>query len=113
MELTHKFWTLSISLAIAAIATLAMTSCAILPTELGTAGLYTNVQVGNTATANSVGHKVGSAQAMNFLGLFAIGDASINSAANKGGIKKISHVDVQKSNFLGIYSTYTTYVYGE
>ncbi len=102
-----------ISLAIAAIATLAMTSCAILPTELGTAGLYTNVQVGNTATANSVGHKVGSAQAMNFLGLFAIGDASINSAANKGGIKKISHVDVQKSNFLGIYSTYTTYVYGE
>lgn len=102
-----------ISFAIVAIASLVMTSCASIPTPLGVGALYTNIQTGEAATANTVGHKVGSAEAINLFGILAIGDASINSAANKAGIKKISHVDSQKSSFLGIYSKYTTYVYGE
>lgn len=41
------------------------------------------------------------------------GDASVNSAAKNGGIKKIHHVDYQRTNILGIYSTIEVFVYGE
>ena len=43
----------------------------------------------------------------------AIGDASIETAAKNGGIKKIHHVDTKTTNVLGVYSEYTTIVYGE
>ena len=42
-----------------------------------------------------------------------MGDASINTAAKAAGIRKISHVDCQKSNLLGIFSSYKVVVYGE
>lgn len=66
------------------------------------------------ATSNTVGDKCGEATATTFLGVITLnGDCSINSAAKKAGIKKISHVDQKVFNILGIYQTNTTYVYGE
>jgi hypothetical protein len=56
--------------------------------------------------------KVGRAEAWGIL-VFATGDASIEAAANNGGIKRIHHVDQETFNILGIYARYTTIVHGE
>lgn len=89
---------------------LLLTSCASVPTA---ATLYTDVTEGLTATSNTFGTKVGKSSASNVLGLIATGDASINEAAKQAGIKKISHVDVKKFSILGLFTTITTFVYGE
>ncbi len=94
----------------AIVAVLSLTSCASLPTA---ATIYADVTEGLTATSNTFGTKVGKASATNILGLIATGDASINEAAKQAGIKKISHVDVKKVSILGLFTTTTTFVYGE
>ena len=67
-----------------------------------------------TATSNTVGMKRGEATASIFLSCISFGgDASIDTAAKKAGIKKISHVDVKNTSILGIYGTKTVIVYGE
>jgi len=75
--------------------------------------IYTDVKAPVTATDNSGSSKVGSSTASSILGLFAIGDASIQTAAKSAGIKKIQHVDYHSTGILGIYSTFTVDVYGE
>jgi len=59
------------------------------------------------------GPKVGEAQMVNYLGMVAIGDASIKKAAQNGGITKIKTVDYDYNTILGIISTTTTRVTGE
>lgn len=67
-----------------------------------------------TATSNNVGTKVGTATETRILGLFPFkGDHGIDAAAKNGGIKKISHVDVQTDNTLYLIVKTTTKVYGE
>lgn len=67
-----------------------------------------------TATSNNVGTKCGTATETRILGLFPFkGDHGIDKAAKNGGIKKISHVDVQTDNILFLYTKQTTKVYGE
>jgi uncharacterized protein YdbL (DUF1318 family) len=66
------------------------------------------------ATSNEVGSKVGTAKATGYLGvLFFDADASIKSAAENGGITKISTVDIKTTNILNILITYETIVTGE
>ncbi|MGQ1891108.1 TRL-like family protein [Thermophagus sp. OGC60D27] len=66
------------------------------------------------ATSNSVGSKVGTATATGYLGvLFFDQDASIQKAAENGGITKISTVDLKSTSILGIIVTYETIVTGE
>lgn len=66
------------------------------------------------ATSNPVGNKVGSATATGFLGvLFFDADASIQTAAKRAGITKISTVDIKAGNVLGLIVTYETIVTGE
>ena len=102
-----------LSLALVALSALLFTSCATIATPAGMGALYTDMQSGETATDNPVGNKVGTAEAMNYLGLLVMGDASINTAAKKAGIKKISHIDSQKTTVFGIFSKYTIFVYGQ
>lgn len=102
-----------LSLALVALSALLFTSCATIATPAGMGALYTDMQSGETATSNSVGNKVGTAEAVNYFGLLVMGDASINTAAKKAGIKKISHIDSQKTTVFGIFSKYTIFVYGE
>lgn len=59
------------------------------------------------------GTKVGKAMSTSVLGIVATGDASITTAARNGGITKISHVDYEVRNILGVVGEYTTVVYGE
>lgn len=75
--------------------------------------LYSDITSGVTATSNNVGSKVGRASAKGYLGLIAVGDASIETAAKSAGIKKISHIDQHGNSILGIINTYEIIVYGE
>ena len=66
------------------------------------------------ATSNPVGKKVGTATATGYLGVLFFGaDASIQKAAQNGGITKISTVDIKQTSILGIVVSYETIVTGE
>ncbi len=66
------------------------------------------------ATSNKVGSKVGTAKATGYLGVLFFGqDASIQTAAKNGGIKKISTVDIKQNNLFGLVVSYETIVTGE
>jgi hypothetical protein len=75
--------------------------------------VYTDVDGPMAVTDNTVGAKVGTAEAKSILGWVATGNASINEAAKKAGITKISHVDYHSTNILGVYATFEVRVYGE
>ena len=102
-----------LALALLATAALSFTSCGTINTPAGLGVLYTDIYSGETATANPVGNKVGTAEAVNYFGFLVMGDASINTAAKRAGIKKISHIDSQKTTVFGIFSKYTVFVYGQ
>lgn len=53
-----------------------------------------------TATGNPVGSKVGISKGMNILGFWTKPDYSIQAAAQNGGIKKISTVDLKETRYL-------------
>ncbi len=77
-----------------------------------------SVTIPVTATSNPIGSKVGVAKATTYLGPIGYGlyfeqDASIQTAAKNGGIKKISTVDMKITNTLGLIYTYETIVTGE
>lgn len=76
-------------------------------------GIYTDVKDGLAVTANAGSSKVGTATVTGYVGVIAIGDASIQTAAKQGGISRIHHVDYHSTSILGIINTYTIYVYGE
>ncbi len=94
-----------------AVAVAGLSSCMV--TQAGMGGIYTNVKQGEGVTSNSRGSKVGTSKANAYVGIIAVGDASIEAAAKSAGITKISHVDSQKKSILGIVSSTTTVVYGE
>lgn len=87
--------------------TLGLTSCG----DLG--AIYTGYTAPGTATSNTLGSKVGTAERISVLGLVAVGDAGVQAAAKSAGIKKVSHIDVQQFSVLGLFSKSTTVVYGE
>lgn len=57
--------------------------------------------------------KMGTSQSSSILGIVGLGDSSITSAMENGGIQKIHHVDQESSGILGIYFTHKTIVYGD
>ena len=77
--------------------------------------IVTDVQLPVLATNNPVSEdtKKGESSCESFFGLFATGAASIQEAAEEGGITKITHVDWSAKNILGVYGVYTVTVYGE
>lgn len=74
--------------------------------------LYADVKGPVTATSNTRGTAKGMACATAYLGLVALGDASITMAAKAGGIGKISHVEHHTNNILGVVTKYCTWVWG-
>jgi len=99
-------------LGFAAVATMMMSSCAMVKAPLS-GYLYTDVQSPLAVTDNGGSSKVGSAKAASILGIVATGDASVTAAAKAAGITKIHHVDQHAKNILGIYAQYEITVYGE
>lgn len=100
------------TLLIIAVASLFLTSCAMVSSPV-TAFVYTDVKAPVAVTSNSISSKVGSAEAVSYLGIVAIGDASVETAAKAAGITKIHHVDAHATNILGFFAKYKIYVYGE
>lgn len=100
------------SLIVLAAAAFFLSSCAYVSSPV-LGGIYTDVKAPVAATSASGSSKVGTAEASSILGIVATGDASIEAAAKSAGISTIHHVDYQAKNILGIYATYTVYVYGE
>lgn len=76
-------------------------------------GIYTDVKDGLAVTGNAGSSKVGTAEVKGYVGLVALGDASIQTAAREAGITRIHHVDYQTKSYVGIYTIYTIIVYGD
>ena len=64
-------------------------------------------------TSNPVGTKVGEACASSILGVAVMGDSSVQTAANAGGITKIGTVNHHYTNIIGAYAKYCVIVTGE
>ena len=60
-----------------------------------------------------MGSKSGEASSISILGLAALGDCSVSTAAAAGGISKVNHVDYEYRNYVGVYQKATVIVYGE
>ncbi len=101
------------SLLAAVLVLLLFSGCAAFAVAPVSGFLYTDVQAPLTATSNSGASKVGEAKCSSILGLVAQGDCSIDAAAKNGGITRVQHVDYKSTNILGIYATFTVFVYGE
>lgn len=57
--------------------------------------------------------KEGSSSSCCILGLVSVGDASINSAAQDGGLSTIDYADYSYLNILYIFQLFTTKAYGK
>lgn len=87
-----------------------MSGCAS-PVPMG--ALYTELKLPVTATGNGADRKHGVAECKSVLGLVATGDCSIETAKKNGGITKVSTVDWEGKNILGIFGEYKLHAYGE
>ncbi len=74
--------------------------------------LYSDVQGPITATSAPRGALRGESCATSYLGLFAMGDASITAAAKMANVTQISHVEQSFTNIAFFYAQYCTIVYG-
>lgn len=75
--------------------------------------VYTDVKDGLAVTGNAGSSKVGTAEVKGYVGVVAMGDASIQTAAREAGITRIHHVDYQSKSYVGVYTIYTIIVYGD
>ncbi len=90
-------------------AVLALSACA---TPYPYGSLYTGVSMPVAASEAEGGTKVGRACSMSILSLVATGDASIETAKAKGGIRSVTSVDIEVENILGVVGQYCTVVRG-
>jgi len=68
----------------------------------------------STATRGEGTEHVGKASCSWYVWCVAVGDCSVQAAMKNGGISKVHHVDSEiTSYFFGIYSRFTTVVYGD
>jgi hypothetical protein len=96
---------------IALLSFLAMGGCAsYLPLGLVYTGAKGAIGTGHSSVSYT---KVGTSESKSILGIVAVGDSSIATAARNGGIKNIKYVDYEVENILGIYGKYKTIVYGD
>lgn len=75
--------------------------------------VYTDIKDGMAVTGNAGSSRVGTAEVKGYVGVVALGDASIQAAAREAGITRIHHVDYESRSYLGLYSVYTIIVYGD
>jgi hypothetical protein len=90
-----------------------MVGCASARTPV-TGFAYTDVKAPVTATNSKLENlKKGTSTAKSYVGVVGMGDASIDKAAENGGITEIHHVDYKTRVILGIYAKTKTIVYGK
>lgn len=91
---------------------LTTTGCATARSPL-TGVWYTSVHGPIMATDSTGGSKTGKACASSILGLIAKGDASVETAKKKAGIKKVATISDQAKSMFGLYAEYCTIVTGD
>jgi hypothetical protein len=85
---------------------------------IGCGVLYTDIKtplpkLAINTDASARGH-VGKASCESYVWVVSLGDCSVQAAMENGGVSKVHHTDSEfKSYFFGIYSKFTTVVYGE
>ncbi|WP_244310133.1 TRL-like family protein [Leptospira mtsangambouensis] len=78
----------------------------------GTQGLlYEDQRIGMMETGLS-GSKEGIACAKSYLGLLALGDASVETSQKNGNMREITSIELESYNFLGIYAKLCTITKG-
>ncbi len=103
-----KISVLTVSTSIVA---LLLVSC--IPPKGPVAGLvYTDINAWDAASGEPLGTKMGEGTCQSIMGIVATGDCSVDTAARKAKITKISHVDYHTKHILGIISKVTVQVYG-
>lgn len=75
-------------------------------------GLFTSTKVGVYGT-DTGGAKSGKACAMSILGLIAIGDGSVQTAADEGGVKTVKSIDLESFSILGVFAQLCTVTHGD
>lgn len=75
-------------------------------------GLYSDVQGPIAISGAPRGAMHGQACASSYLGLIALGDASISAAAKAANVTQISHVEQSYSNIAFFWAQFCTIVYG-
>ena len=103
----------AICVALAVVFVLGLVGCGVKAPVVPPAGWVYNSQQSPLFPGKETGSKVGTSKSICILGLVGVGDASINAAANNGGITQIKHMDYDYFNVLGVYQRYTTIVRGE
>lgn len=107
-----------ILLALALLGVLCLTGCAgyMSPVVPPFGCIYSDIKAPLSHEVNGakVGSKVGTAEATSVLGIIALGDCSINTAAKNGGIETVTFADYDYTNILfGFFQSYKTRVYGD
>lgn len=76
--------------------------------------IFTNVKDGMLVNPGPIPAepKIGESMAVSFFGV-TLGDSSIATARNAGGINRICFVDYESYGIFGVYSRTVTRVYGE
>ncbi len=91
------------------IMTFSLTGCALLYNDLKTPLPALSVEGDTQARTH-----IGTSSCASYVWVVALGDCSVETAMKNGNITKVHHVDSEfKSLFLGIYTRFTTVVYGE
>jgi hypothetical protein len=103
------------TLAVLTSTVLMTTGCLRAPFQPPEGVAYTNYKapLGTDLADTKIGPRTGRSTATSILGLFAFGDASIQTAAKNAGIRKAYHTDYEYFNILGIVQETTVIVNGE
>ncbi len=100
-----------VMLSVVCLGGLILSGCAFGPYAPGVG--YSSIKGPITSTGNAPGSKVGTAEAVNYVGVVAMGDASIEAAARNGGIVRVKTVDYEMINYGPFYIKTMTIVTGE
>ena len=98
------------TLTIASIAMLLLAGCA---TPIPQGSFFTEVKMPVASSGNTMTSKVGTSMCKSYLGMVAVGDASVEAAKKNGGITKVTSVDWEVRNVLGLVGEYKCIVRGE
>ncbi|PJZ46948.1 TRL domain-containing protein [Leptospira brenneri] len=116
MKLNCKIKTKSFTLLLSGFLSIFFTNCVNLgqPQGLGPTGLlYASYSLGlSERNLPKLPLKKGKACVKRYGFFFTTGNASIGSAANSGGIVDIYRIDKEATNYLSIYSSLCTVVWG-
>src|ERR1700710_495047 len=99
-------------LALISVYALAFIGCASAQSPVNGA-FFTDVKSGQGATEAYGGTARGEACAASYLGVVALGDATIDTAKKNGGIAQVTAVDHTANSILGLWAKYCTVVYGK